>query len=67
MKYSILINGQLHAKDTETEMFSRGDMAFWGFSSRDVNPPMGHTLVFDLPSNEPRFVLKPYCPSCGRF
>jgi hypothetical protein len=58
MDYEIKIDGTWGAKRPWTgdpkKMFTRGDMAFWGFSSDDVRPPAGHALAF-LPDGEPYF------------
>ena len=44
--------------ERHTTMFSRADMAFYGFSSRDVIPPKDMTLTFPQPHCEPVFSSK---------
>lgn len=51
MSYLIQIDGRW---THQTTMFSRADMAFWGFSGADVTPPAGHCLMY-LKNGEPYF------------
>jgi hypothetical protein len=37
---------------------NRGDMAFYGFSLFDIQPPIGYTVKLDA-NMEPAFILEP--------
>lgn len=49
--YFVRIDGQWTPQD---RMFTRGDMAFWGFGFVDVRPPTGYALHLDS-NGEPAF------------
>ncbi len=49
--YHVRIDGEWTVQD---RMFTRGDMAFWGFGFTDVRPPAGYVLHLDA-NDEPAF------------
>lgn len=51
LEYSIVIDGE---RTLQNCMFNRSDMAFWGFTARDVKPPKGYTLEW-YSNGEPHF------------
>ncbi len=52
-RYSVRIDGCWRK---QTKMFSRADMAFWGFAATDVRPPADMVLSFARPDREPSFI-----------
>ncbi len=57
--YFIRIDGtwqRIDPTDTDGRLFSRADMAFYGFSGNDIHPPSGMYLAFPAPDLEPVFL-----------
>ena len=52
--YHVRIDGQWTAQG---RMFTRADMAFWGFTLLDVRPPRGYRVELDA-NQEPAFTVE---------